>query len=49
MNKATASGAVPRDVQNLSAGTSQGWQKLEPILLAGGGTTQTTNVAVTVQ
>jgi hypothetical protein len=38
---ATASGAVPRDVQTLSAGfyykTAQGWQKLEPISLAGGG------------
>jgi hypothetical protein len=38
---ATASGAGPRDVQTLSPGfyynTAQGWQKLEPISLAGGG------------
>lgn len=33
--------AVPQDVQSLSAGfyykTSQGWQKLEPLAMAGGG------------
>ena len=38
---ATASGVVLRDVQTLPAGfyynTAQGWQKLEPISLAGGG------------